>query len=65
MVWFGEIERKIVKLSKTTILTVLPLNYFMARSILEDERGGKIKIGYCVDNSDVQLCLTEIFINAA
>jgi hypothetical protein len=34
-------------------------------SILEDERGGKIKIGYCVDNSDVQLCLTEIFSNAA
>jgi hypothetical protein len=28
-VWFGEIERKLAKLSKTTSLTVLPLNYFM------------------------------------
>ena len=30
LVWFGEIERKLAKLPKTTfILTVLPLNYFM------------------------------------
>jgi hypothetical protein len=31
LVWFGEIERKLAKLSKTTftVLTVLPLNYFM------------------------------------
>ncbi len=30
LVWFGEIERKLAKLSKTTLLTVCPLNYFMA-----------------------------------
>ncbi len=30
LVWFGEIERKLAKLSKTTFTyTVLPLNYFM------------------------------------
>jgi hypothetical protein len=29
LVWFEEIERKLAKLSKTTLLTVLPLNYFM------------------------------------
>jgi hypothetical protein len=32
-VWFGEIERKLAKLSKTILsLTVLPLNYFMTHS---------------------------------
>ncbi len=31
LVWFGEIERKLAKLSKTTLLTVLPLNYFMVQ----------------------------------
>jgi hypothetical protein len=33
--WFGEIERKLAKLSKTTrllLLTVLPPNYFMDKS---------------------------------
>jgi hypothetical protein len=33
MVWFGEIERKLAKLSKTTLLTVLPLNYFMGERL--------------------------------
>jgi hypothetical protein len=28
-VWFGEMERKLANLSKTRLLTVLPLNYFM------------------------------------
>jgi hypothetical protein len=32
-VWFGEIERKLAKLSKTTFTTVLPLNYFMTGPI--------------------------------
>jgi hypothetical protein len=27
LVWFGEIERKLAKLSMPTCLTVLPLNY--------------------------------------
>jgi hypothetical protein len=27
--WFGEIERKLAKLSMTPLPTVLPLNYFM------------------------------------
>jgi hypothetical protein len=31
LVWFGEIERKLAKLSMP-ILTVLPLNYFMGRT---------------------------------
>ncbi len=31
-VWFGEIERKLAKLSKLLSLTVLPLNYFMERA---------------------------------
>jgi hypothetical protein len=29
LVWFGEIERKLAKLSMTTFAYVLPLNYFM------------------------------------
>jgi hypothetical protein len=29
MFGFGEIERKLAKLSMTILLTVLPLNYFM------------------------------------
>jgi hypothetical protein len=29
LVWFGEIERKLAKLSMPTLLTALPLNYFM------------------------------------
>jgi hypothetical protein len=29
LVWFGEIERKLAKLSMPPLLTVLPLNYFM------------------------------------
>jgi hypothetical protein len=33
LVWFGEIERKLAKLSKTAFITVLPLNYFMDESI--------------------------------
>jgi hypothetical protein len=31
LVWFGEIERKLAKLSMTPLLTVLPLNYFMGK----------------------------------
>jgi hypothetical protein len=34
MVWFGEIERKLAKLSKTILLTVLPINYFMPPTLL-------------------------------
>jgi hypothetical protein len=30
LVWFGEIERKLAKLS---VLTVLPLHYFMASTL--------------------------------
>jgi hypothetical protein len=49
LVWFGEIERKLAKLSKTTftVLTVLPLNYFMvqAKPRLNLPRPGK-KIQY-------------------
>jgi hypothetical protein len=40
--WFGEIERQLAKLSRTTftsLLTVLPLNYFIGRFIPE-------RIGY-------------------
>jgi hypothetical protein len=33
LVWFGEIKRKLAKLSKTTLLTVLPLNYFMGLTL--------------------------------
>ncbi len=34
MIWFGKIERKLAKLSMTfTLLTVLPLNYFMVLSL--------------------------------
>jgi hypothetical protein len=43
LVWFGEIERKLAKLSITIpLLTVLPLNYFMIAPVLLDEevRGG-------------------------
>jgi hypothetical protein len=29
LVWFGEIERKLAKLSMPTFITVLPPNYFM------------------------------------
>jgi hypothetical protein len=29
LVWFGEIERKFAKLSMPTLLTVLPLSYFI------------------------------------
>jgi hypothetical protein len=37
LVWFGEIERKLAKLSMTTfLLTVLPLNYFMRYTSLHD-----------------------------
>jgi hypothetical protein len=31
LVWFGEIERKLAKLSRLLLLTVLSLNYFMFR----------------------------------
>jgi hypothetical protein len=31
LVWFGEIERKLAKLSIPTFFTVLPLNYFMSK----------------------------------
>jgi hypothetical protein len=31
LVWFGEIERKLAKLSMTILLTVLPLNYFWGK----------------------------------
>jgi hypothetical protein len=30
LVWFGEIERKLAKLSMPTFITVLPHNYFMS-----------------------------------
>jgi hypothetical protein len=29
LVWFGEIAKKLAKLSMPTLLAVLPLNYFM------------------------------------
>jgi hypothetical protein len=29
LVWFGEIERKLAKISYLPLLTDLPLNYFM------------------------------------
>jgi hypothetical protein len=29
LIWFEEIERKLAKLSRLPLLTVLPLNYFM------------------------------------
>jgi hypothetical protein len=32
LVWFGEIEQKLAKLSMPTFLTVVPLDYFMAGS---------------------------------
>jgi hypothetical protein len=32
LIWFGEIERKLAKLSRPTFLTVLHLNYFMIQS---------------------------------
>ncbi len=35
-VWFGEIERKLAKLSMTPLLTVLPLNYFMIATQITD-----------------------------
>ncbi len=43
LVWFGEMERKLAKLSMTTVplLTVLPFNYFMCfrlRGMRECER---------------------------
>jgi hypothetical protein len=30
LLWFGETERKLAKLSMSTFITVLPLNYFMS-----------------------------------
>jgi hypothetical protein len=32
LVWFGEIGRKLAKLSMPRLLTVLPLNYFMRQA---------------------------------
>jgi hypothetical protein len=38
LVWFGELERKLAKLHKRLLsLTILPLNYFMAGTLLFDE----------------------------
>ncbi len=34
-VWFGDIERKLAELSMTTLITVLPLNYFMVCTLIE------------------------------
>jgi hypothetical protein len=39
LVWFGEIERKLAKLSMTTLLTVLLLNYFMAATLVRVASG--------------------------
>ncbi len=36
LVWFGEIDRNLAKLSILPLLTVLPLNYFMCRRHLEN-----------------------------
>ncbi len=38
MVWIGEIERILAKLSKSLLLTVLHLNYFMVSSIVRREQ---------------------------
>jgi hypothetical protein len=38
-VWFGEIERKLAKLSKTTFTYRFPLNFLMVLSIAGGERG--------------------------
>jgi hypothetical protein len=46
LVWFGEIERKLAKLSMTTLFTVLPLNYFMLESQLYRDREEERENGY-------------------
>ncbi len=45
MTWFGEIERKLAKLSMTTLLTVRPLNYFMvAGHAVQSHSGGATEV---------------------
>jgi hypothetical protein len=41
LVWFGEIERKLAKLSTTTFSNVLPLNYFMLTNRVSSKRKKK------------------------
>ncbi len=45
LVWFGEIEKKLAKLSLPTLLLVLPLTYFMSESlaISTETDSGKIR----------------------
>jgi hypothetical protein len=45
MVWFGEIERKLAKLSMTTFTYRYPLNYFMLNIFKRNITDKKLKIG--------------------
>jgi hypothetical protein len=54
-VWFGEMERKLAKLSMPIpLLTVLPLNYFIVRALrgIEVGRGlcGMLIVSECYQN---------------
>jgi hypothetical protein len=53
LVWFGEIERKLAKLSMTTLLTVLPFNYFMVIGIYIPARKADM---YCNDDYILSGC---------